>query len=432
MNHFAATTVIGFFAGATTALDRGAGCLETGGIIFSSMEFQICVDGTIENFQSLAWAGAFAYAVSTDPKVCFCEDSPAVDADVGIASAEAYADACAQADFSFGAAGGSYASISAGSTCILGVISTYGVINNKSGDKCYPCFASSQAAGGGGAGLEFSFTIGSPAQIDVDLTPPPVIYGDPDDHIVSANILCIPGLQPIYSAYIGGWSNHIVVESSSVIIPPGSYSMLATSVLISDALDDVTGDDRFNQDDIDFLDSIVGTPAASDPLYARFDYLNDPLTSADDGVQGAEVGILQCFVDSGLSSGYVGDADQDGQLDCDDIALAYAHFTNVDGMNNPIVEVFPDSDYIVQLDADLDGDNDASDYTVVIAALRDVEPANFFFDANLNFFDTSEFLAQYNANDPRADLFPPGSPDGVFNFFDVSQFNTYYANPECP
>lgn len=48
-------------------------------------------------------------------------------------------------------------------------------------------------------------------------------------------------------------------------------------------------------------------------------------------------------------------------------------------------------------------------------------------DGNLDFFDVSEFIAAYNAMDPRADFLP----DGEFNFFDVSIYISQY-NAGCP
>lgn len=176
---------------------------------------------------------------------------------------------------------------------------------------------------------------------------------------------------------------------------------------------------------MDFLSSIVGTPLATDPAYERFDYINDPdpLVTSDDGVQAEEIARLQCFIDSGLSSGFVGDADQDGMLDCDDIASA---------ASQPFAgEAFPAAAYKVKLDADLDGDNDASDKDAVADALLALEPANQFFDGALNVFDFNEYISRYNAMDPRADLFPVGAPDGVFNIFDVQQFTADYNTPFC-
>lgn len=46
-------------------------------------------------------------------------------------------------------------------------------------------------------------------------------------------------------------------------------------------------------------------------------------------------------------------------------------------------------------------------------------------DGSVNFFDQSDFIADYNAQNPRADLFPPGG-DGMFNFFDFNEWLVIY------
>lgn len=48
-------------------------------------------------------------------------------------------------------------------------------------------------------------------------------------------------------------------------------------------------------------------------------------------------------------------------------------------------------------------------------------------DGDLNFFDVSEFLTLYNAQDPSADF----NDDGLFNFFDVSAFLTSFNEGGC-
>ncbi|MFK7883665.1 MAG: GC-type dockerin domain-anchored protein [Phycisphaerales bacterium] len=62
-------------------------------------------------------------------------------------------------------------------------------------------------------------------------------------------------------------------------------------------------------------------------------------------------------------------------------------------------------------------------------------PADFFpaggGDGLLNFFDISQFISLYNAQDQLADFFPVGQGDGVLNFFDISAFITAY-NAGCP
>lgn len=54
-------------------------------------------------------------------------------------------------------------------------------------------------------------------------------------------------------------------------------------------------------------------------------------------------------------------------------------------------------------------------------------PADLTGDGVLNFFDVSEFLSAYTANDPVADF----TDDGVWNFFDVSAFLGAFADG-CP
>ena len=51
-------------------------------------------------------------------------------------------------------------------------------------------------------------------------------------------------------------------------------------------------------------------------------------------------------------------------------------------------------------------------------------------DGQLNFFDLSAFIGLFNTQDPRADFFPD-SGDGLFNFFDVSAYLAAY-NAGCP
>jgi hypothetical protein len=54
--------------------------------------------------------------------------------------------------------------------------------------------------------------------------------------------------------------------------------------------------------------------------------------------------------------------------------------------------------------------------------------ADFNNDGLVNFFDISNYIAAFNAQDPRADI---AAPFGVFNFFDISAFIAAY-NAGCP
>ena len=55
-------------------------------------------------------------------------------------------------------------------------------------------------------------------------------------------------------------------------------------------------------------------------------------------------------------------------------------------------------------------------------------PADFFPDGRADFFDVSEFLSLFNAQDPRADL---AAPAGSFDFFDIDAFLTLFG-AGCP
>jgi uncharacterized damage-inducible protein DinB len=54
--------------------------------------------------------------------------------------------------------------------------------------------------------------------------------------------------------------------------------------------------------------------------------------------------------------------------------------------------------------------------------------ADFNSDGLLNFFDISQFITEYNAGNPEADI---AAPFGILNFFDIAEFITRY-NTGCP
>lgn len=380
------------------------------------------------------WTHAAAYAVAFDAPLdpdfgpdCKCTDID-VDADAGFGFSSASASACRYEPAGTGAYGTSLSQVTCDSLLVTVDLKVTGILQSLS-PECFSCPTSSLSVGAGAAGAELVLSSAGQFVITVlDLSP----WGSSSiERLVSCAIVCIEGSLVAFAAET---SVNQIVNSTTMAatgVDSGTRSISAVHFKIMDAHHDLTGDGRFNQADIDVLQSIIGTPAAMSTEFAKFDFINAASLAEDDGVQQDEVDLLQCFVDAGLSSGLLGDANQNGQLDCGDIALAFSHFNNYDSANNLFVETFPNSDYLVELDADLDGDNDQDDYVLVIAALRHVEPANFFFDDVLNFFDTNAFLALYNASDPRADIYPVGNPDGNFNFFDLNQFASYFANPKC-
>lgn len=232
---------------------------------------------------------------------------------------------------------------------------------------------------------------------------------------MDVNLLCLPD-GPVFSEVvsIGGLSTSNCA-SGTVTLDPGSFDIDFISISIEDAVHDVTGDGRFNQDDVDFLSvNVVGTAIATDPLYTdRFDFLGDGTVNNDD------IDILQCFIDACLDARRIGDVNCDNAVDCSDLLLA--------GTQPFAGEAFTGNVYQVGFDIDLDGDNDATDKEAIRDRMLQLEPANFNLDNALDFFDTSAFLALFAAQDPRADM----NGDGNFDFFDTSAFLTALANPNC-
>jgi hypothetical protein len=73
-----------------------------------------------------------------------------------------------------------------------------------------------------------------------------------------------------------------------------------------------------------------------------------------------------------------------------------------------------------------DGIIDAADIAIITGGNDCL--ADFNNDGNVNFFDVSEFIAAFNAQDPAADV---AAPFNVWNFFDVSAFIGAF-NQGCP
>ncbi len=267
---------------------------------------------------------------------------------------------------------------------------------------------------GAGVGFYFEFTTDG----DVTIEPPdcpayvPGLTPPTNGREVNANILCLPS-GPIASSLTQIGTNYTNNCATTTTVGAGSYTTSAVIVVVNDSDDDVTGDGRFNQDDVDYLNSIA--PSAM-PVYTdRFDFDQDGVMDSND------IATLQCFVDACLDARRIGDADCDNDVDCDDLTAVLAQ----DFMGESFDDIA--TTYKVGFDVDLDGDNDADDWAAMRDIFLEVEPANFSLDGSLDFFDYSEFLTLYNANNPIADM----NGDGNWNFFDVSLFLQYYGAPNC-
>jgi len=283
---------------------------------------------------------------------------------------------------------------------------TWRAIGREALGDIVACYAS------GSYGASVSFTVDGAFDITPPTCPFPV---SGEGRIVTANIYCLPSGPLASYAVSHGLLNKTHCIATPITLGSGTYDLELVTLTISDLEHDSTGDFRFNQDDIDFLaSSVVGMALATDPLYVdRFDYDANGVIESDD------IEILQCFVDACLDARRIGDADCDNDIDCNDLLIA---------ATQPFAgELFTGSVYKVGFDVDLDGDNDAADKAAISDLMLQLEPANFAFDGSLNYLDTSEFLALYSSQDPRADM----NGDGTFNFLDTSAFLSALGNPNC-
>lgn len=226
---------------------------------------------------------------------------------------------------------------------------------------------------------------------------------------------------------------------------------------------DLNNDGRFNQLDVRELESIFNDPQSM--FMEEWDFNNN----LSNGTNDLDFLLQIAHKDSPVGQGILGDFNKDASPTCvcqsrpngivfsmcednqtslqctdnDPIPTYTADCQDlfdmmcVDYDNDPTTTwiddifnsgtIFVDDDYIAQLDGDLDGDIDSDDQALVLQTIQlaDLAP-----NGVLNFFDTSEFLSRFAAQDPSVDF----NLDGQFNFFDVSIFTTAYSSPcgACP
>lgn len=166
---------------------------------------------------------------------------------------------------------------------------------------------------------------------------------------------------------------------------------------------DVDGDGRFNGADVSALEAEL--ESTDEDLLFRFDFNDSGDIDEDD------VAVLDALITCELGHGLFGDLDGDGDTDCDDFDLLPSSPSYTLG----------DAYYQFELDADLDGDNDASDRA---AAWEVLQPADWDNDGDVDFFDTQAYLADYAAQEPAADL----NGDEAWDFYDVQIYLAQYSN----
>ncbi|MBL4697665.1 MAG: hypothetical protein JKX70_02410 [Phycisphaerales bacterium] len=388
------------------------GCLTAtslaDGNIFSEMQFTIRAgENTSFNIFSQSSSGSAIAAIQ--PGDCSPECS-GVDLDVQVDSITG--PGTTLVEFGVVVADGGTCQASVGilsqafsSSSLISVVGR--VTGSGSGDHCtLLCIL------GGSASSEVNYEIivdnGGTGSVDIDF-PNDCLFAFSSNantpRTVTANIICIDG--PNGTTIIPSSSTQIglaVVQACAGTVPasPGVYGMSSIFISITDSIHDVTGDGRFNVEDLNFLQGILGTPDAFNAQYTNlFDY------NQDGEVDQIDVDRIGKFIDAGLSSGLFGDTNQDGVVDCCDL----------DGYDSIFGSTFNSANtvYIAELDWDLDGDIDAVDQvefnnTACASDLND--------DHVINFFDISLFLSLFDAGSLTVDF----NGDGVLNFFDISIF----------
>lgn len=212
----------------------------------------------------------------------------------------------------------------------------------------------------------------------------------------------------VYSSQSGNRASAGLVESAGVYLLNVSGPIQRDivqefgldEIRFSDAQFDVDGDGRFSASDVSALALLVGS---SDPgVIARFDFDNDDAITQSDEL------FVQGLVDRGLDSGFFGDANRDGVVDCQD-----RFGLSLSGL------VIADPSYTITMDLDLDGDIDAVD---IAAADPLIPTADVNRDGGINGSDVEEFFVLFAAGDIGADLNQSGGIEGG----DVGAFFTLF------
>ncbi len=147
-----------------------------------------------------------------------------------------------------------------------------------------------------------------------------------------------------------GWYGTLSTEGGA-----GETTISLDRADFDDARMDVSGylsldtEGRFNELDVAALETLLGSTTADD--LDRWDF------DASGVIDTADVDYLQRLVDEQFDSGVLGDLDADSALTCADVLLMV-----------PFAEVvIGDPAYRIELDADLDGDMDATDEAAIMS-----------------------------------------------------------------
>lgn len=213
-------------------------------------------------------------------------------------------------------------------------------------------------------------------------------------------------------------------ESSAIgfgTTPEGEYLVGSKIVHVDEETLDINVDGRVTWEDVIALDAIVGTIDATLPVnVSKWDF-------DDSGeIDNADVEAIEEVLESGLASGFLGDTNNDGVVNCDDAQAIRDAILNSDDLFDAVV--IGDPLYNVRLDADLDGIVDSADEAAVRSVLL---PADLTGDWNVDFDDYLMILGLVGTcpgsvpgcpGDIADDFGTPGG-DGEVSFGDILYLN---------
>ena len=173
-----------------------------------------------------------------------------------------------------------------------------------------------------------------------------------------------------------------------------AFELIHRSLAYTDKRIDVDGDERFNELDPVALQNLIGS---TDPNHvAKWDF------DASEDIGSEDVSLMQFLVDEHWDSGLLGDFDGNGDLDCDDL----------DGVDSHFGYHLGEANYVVELDADVDGETTEDDRHRVYHAIL---PGDVDADGAVEMDDLQALLAAIGLSEGDANYNPYADVDGDGN-----------------